>query len=262
MKNFRKVTGLMSIAILGAVMINSTSAFAETKTRKTDAVIKFTPPGDGEGPVDPVDPTDPSIPVTPIDPTDPTKPVDPGTNGPLSLDYASSLSFSEQKITTKDKIYYADMQQLIDPEKGEEPYKSANYVQMTDLRGTLAGWSLSVQQNGQFKTEDGDELKGAQLQFNHGKHATISESAAPSQVQETITLNADGTGSASNVMAAKVNEGGGTHILRFGSDDAETPEESTIAKGVQLSVPGKSEKLLKKYATTLTWTISSIPTNE
>ena len=42
-------------------------------------------------------------PVTPIDPVNPDKPVDEGSTGPLTLDYASSLNFGENIISTKIK---------------------------------------------------------------------------------------------------------------------------------------------------------------
>ena len=38
--------------------------------------------------------------------------------------------------------------------------KSTNYVQVTDNRGTEAGWSLKVKQEGQFKSTSGKELTG------------------------------------------------------------------------------------------------------
>ncbi|MEB5953235.1 WxL domain-containing protein, partial [Enterococcus innesii] len=57
-------------------------------------------------PTNPVDPTDPEKPVDPVDPTDPDGP-NPGTNGPLSIDYASSLDFGVNKISNKNEVYYA-----------------------------------------------------------------------------------------------------------------------------------------------------------
>ena len=52
---------------------------------------------------DPVDPLDPEQPVTPVDPTNPDGKPNPGTNGPLSIDFASSLVFGEQKSRLKRK---------------------------------------------------------------------------------------------------------------------------------------------------------------
>lgn len=72
----------------------------------------------GKGPTDPLDPNkpDPVIPVMPIDPTDPDGP-EPGTDGPLSIDFASSLDFgvnniNGQKNGLSEDVYYAKAQEL------------------------------------------------------------------------------------------------------------------------------------------------------
>ncbi len=39
--------------------------------------------------------------------------------------------------------------------------KKPTYVQVTDKRGTLAGWKLTLSQPEQFKTATGEELVGA-----------------------------------------------------------------------------------------------------
>lgn len=59
-------------------------------------------------------------PVTPIDPVNPDKPVDEGSTGPLTLDYASSLNFGENIISTKDEIYFASAQVLKDKNNVEK----------------------------------------------------------------------------------------------------------------------------------------------
>lgn len=257
MKKYEACGVIAALTLLGAsVSLESLCGYAEEAKKNTDAVVKFVPSDD---PISPVDPEKPTVPVTPINPIDPTKPVEPGTKGPLSLDYASSLFFGEQKITTVDKVYYAKNQKLIDRAKSDDAYEAPNYVQVTDLRGTLKGWSLSVTQNGQFKSTDGDILNGAQIQFNDGTHESSSSSKRPGKVQKVITLTSDGKGSASNVMVAGESEGSGTHILRFGSNDGATTAESSMSKGIQLTVPGKTEKLAKEYSTTLTWTLADTP---
>lgn len=86
-------------------------------------------------PTDPIDPTDPT------DPIDPTDPVDPGTPGPLSLDYASNLNFDMNEISTKDEVYHAT---LVEVKDGESTREVPNFVQVTDKRGTNAGWTLEV----------------------------------------------------------------------------------------------------------------------
>ncbi len=72
----------------------TSQTFAEDGGSYTsNGIVEFTP---SEEPTNLVDPTDPTNPVDPIDPTDPEGP-NPGTNGPLSIDYASSLDFGVQK---------------------------------------------------------------------------------------------------------------------------------------------------------------------
>ena len=100
----------------------------EAQTYDSNAVVNFVPNQDVTPPVDPINP-DPENPVTPIDPTNPNGP-NPGTAGPLSIDYASSLHFGENKISTKNEVYYAKAQAFTGGSEGP------NYVQVTDNRGT------------------------------------------------------------------------------------------------------------------------------
>ena len=187
-------------------------------------------------------------PTTPVDPIDPDVPVEPGTDGPLSLDYASAFNFGKQKIISKDKVYYAATQEvIIDGVHSQKPL----YAQVTDGRGSLAGWSLSVKQNGQFKTDDGQELVGAKIKFINGQKETVMESDAPSTVTTDVELVADGSAS-SLLMQAEEGQAAGTWIYRLGDLD-------TMGESVQLHVPGKSTKLKEKYTTELTWSLSTLP---
>lgn len=51
------------------------------------------------------------------------------------------------------------------PDEMKDGSKKPTYVQVTDKRGTLAGWKLTLSQPEQFKTATGEELVGAQLTF-------------------------------------------------------------------------------------------------
>ncbi|MDN8763564.1 WxL domain-containing protein, partial [Staphylococcus aureus] len=77
----------------------------------------------------------------------------------LSIDYGSKFKFGTQKISTADQTYYAA------PDEMKDGSKKPTYVQVTDKRGTLAGWKLTLSQPEQFKTATGEELVGAQLTF-------------------------------------------------------------------------------------------------
>jgi hypothetical protein len=242
MKVNKKVVG---IALLSGILLNSGIALAAPGAvegapakRNTDAVVSFKESVD---------------PITPVDPIDPDNPVEPGTNGPLSLDYASAFNFGEQVITPEDKVYEAATQEvIIEGEHSQKPL----YAQVTDGRGSEVeeGWSLSVKQNGQFVTDKGKELNGAVIKFATGQTATVSESKSPSIVTEDVELVADGSAS-SLLMQANVGEGAGTHIYRLGDLD-------TMTSGVQLHVPGKTTKVKDSYSTSLTWELSTLPDNK
>lgn len=241
---------IISGLVLGSMALGGNVFAAEVATRNTDAQITF---GENDENVEVVDPIDPAIPVVPVDPVNPGTPVEPGSPGPLSLDYASSLNFGKQKIKSSDEVYFAKAQVVsdkdgVDPTPREVPL----YAQVTDNRGTQAGWSLSVKQNGQFKAGD-KTLTGAKIEFINAEIATISESLVPSVLKTSFDLTADGTGAAQNIMAAKANQGAGTFIYRFGNKD-------TKASSVKLSVPGKTLKMKDvNYNTTLTWSLNDVP---
>lgn len=208
-----------------------------------------------EDPTNPVDPTDPTDPIQPIDPTDPEGP-NPGTNGPLSIDFASSLDFGVQKITSEDQVYYAAAQKYQSLDEEGKPTgiikEGPNFVQVTDNRGTESGWTLKVNQDGQFTSASGKELTGAEITFKNGHVVTISESGKPAG-QETMTLNPDGT--QQNVMVASAGNGAGTYLLDWGTD------AETGAKSIELNVPGATTKYAEKYSTKLVWTLTDVPGN-
>ena len=121
-------------------------------------------------------------PIITVDPEGPK----PCTDGPLSIDYASNFNFGTQEITSADKTYFAAATTLTD--KTTRP----NWVQVTDNRGTLAGWSLSLQAseftNG--KTGTGSVLSGATLKLENGHIVSASDAAADQSVASvTLTPN-------------------------------------------------------------------------
>lgn len=251
MKNISKL--FISTIILGAITAPAIVSAADGGgVYGSNGVVIFEPNTD---PTDPVDPTDPTNPVEPIDPTD-SDSSNPGTNGPLSIDFASSLDFGTQKITSKDEIYHAVPQKYVTSETDAEgnlvTKKGPNYVQVTDNRGTEAGWILQVNQNGQFKSETGKELTGAVITLNNGTVVTASESGKPAG-EDTIALNAEGA--LSKVMTAAAGNGAGTYLLTWGTD------EVSGAESITLDVPGATTKYAEKYSTTLTWTLSDTPSN-
>lgn len=240
-----------SLSLLGSLAIGTTVFAEDGGERVTNGVIKFKT---DTSPTDPIDPTnpDPEHPVVPIDPIDPEKPVEPGTNGPLSIDYASQFQFGEQMISTKDQIYFADIQSFAGGTTGP------NYIQVTDKRGSLEGWSLSVKQNGQFATADQKELTGAVLTLNNGNvtsNLLIGEGAdptvTPATVASKVVLNVEGE--EHTIVTANEEQGMGTWIYRLGNN-AEQGKDS-----VKLEIPGKTTKRATEYTTTMTWTLKATP---
>lgn len=275
MKNMKFAA--LSTLLVSTVLLGSSVAFAKEgataekpATRDTKAVVTFLENTDPEGPVDPIDP---EIPVDPIDPVDPEVPVEPGTGGPLSLDYASSLNFGKHKISTQDQVYYANSQKVTDKETGVTTEKPL-YAQLTDKRAKndLMGWTLSVTQNGQFKTAGGDILTGAEIAFAQAEAVSVAgnEENAPSEVIESLPLV---PGTDHKLMFAAEGEGSGTWVYRLGNmDSIKMKTEETLNEAgevvstevskdeaVTLSVPGSTTKVKDDvYQTTLTWKLSTV----
>lgn len=234
---------------------------ADSSEYTSNGAVKFIPNTDPTPPVNPLDP-DPGKPVEPVDPTDPDGP-NPGTDGPLSIDYASSLDFGLNKISNKDETYFARAQTY----KGDTP-ASANYVQVSDNRGNNGGWVLKVKQNGQFKaatTTLNDTLTGAAITLDNPTVASNSTATAP-VAEKPITLKPDGTESV--VLSAAKNAGAGTWVDRWGTVETVTEKDADgkdvqaeVTKDVSLFVPGSTPKDAVNYKTTLTWNLSDIPEN-
>lgn len=243
---------LIAGAVLSTTMINlsNTAMAAATQSVTTTGDVTFKEDTDTTGPVDPIDPIDPVDPIDPITPTE----------GPLSIDYASSLHFGEQKISAKDEVYQAAMDKIKDPADENSTIDKPNWVQVTDKRGTNAGWKLQVQQGAQLTTGTADaaqELKGAQITLTNTavKTGTDNQAGVPTGADVITLVPGDDTtaGAAQDVMTAQVDQGMGTWVAGFGN-------ETTGASSVSLSVPGASAKVKDgKYTTNLTWVLTDTP---
>lgn len=183
--------------------------------------------------------------VPPVGP--PVGPWEPGTNGPLSIDYASTLEFGENKITSADQVYNAAAQDMADGST------RPNWVQVTDVRGGEQGWGLQVKQNSQFESATGKILNGAVIKFLNGNvDNQYSDSAAPTTFTEGFELSPNGE--LQDVISAKAGEGAGTWVYQFGDD-------VTKGESITLSVPGKTTKYKEAYSTVMTWVLTDIPGN-
>lgn len=261
---------LATLAIGSLVVTNAPTLLAEAQTeaQPVDSTgrVSFVEPGENaEDEVGLLDPTNPN-PKYPVDKVvpgegepgydsndpdlDEDKNPDKGTTGPLRIDYASNFFFGTNEISNQNKTYYAAPEKrIIDGDSKERP----NYVQVTDNRGTLKGWNLSVSQGAQL-ANDTHELNGAEITLNGFLIASYSDSERPTAPNAAVTLTTDGA-SLPPLMTADTGAGAGSFYLNFVGEDGDP------AKGVQLYVPGASVKKVGNYDTTLTWTLANTPGN-
>ncbi|MBQ0137740.1 MAG: WxL domain-containing protein [Kurthia sp.] len=256
----------LSTALLASGLVSFIDAKAEEKengsevgyerTYNSDSNVNFIPSTGSTKPIDPTDPTNPN-PETPVPPKE-------GTEGPLSIDFASDFDFGTQEITTEDKVYKAKPQAYEDSEK-----ITPNFVQITDKRGSNAGWSLNLKQDYQFKndTTQNKEIEGAELRFLAGSLVTDGKGIKPTTHEAKLDAT---NGSYSKIMTAKATEGSGTWLSSFGGqelvdEDVLNEENEVVTEkrdaGVTLSIPGTTQTDAVEYETTLTWQLTNEPGN-
>lgn len=255
---------LLALSIGGQVALAAEEAPATPKEYNSNAIVEFTPDTGINDPVDPIDP-DPNDPVKPFDPTTPDNKPGAGTTGPLSIDFASSIDFGLNKITSKDVTYYATPQYYWSADESGADLSTArpNYVQISDKRGTNAGWTLTVRQNGQFKNAEtqNKELNSAEIKFVQGTPASASLAMG---VPNTYEVALKPTGESSKVMGARATVGAGTWVNAFGSVEDVDIDGTLTQKntGISLSIPSTTPIDAVKYTTSLTWSLSEVPDNE
>ncbi|WP_207696040.1 hypothetical protein DOK67_0000596 [Enterococcus sp. DIV0212c] len=233
-----KTTKVISLlALVSIFTLNSMSVLAAEDAKPQAGVsenhIMFKA---NEEPTNPVNPIDPDVPIEPGTPVDPEDPDNPGTGneGPLTIDYVSNIEFGQKDIESGDTVYNA---------LNEDPF-----VQVTDKRGTGAGWLLTAQTQG-FKTKAGKQLKGAVLSMKNGQIKTRTGNvSAPAQGSDVIFTNGD----AKVVMTAKKDAGRGTWLDIFSG-------EAQNNGNVQLKVLEGSADANVEYLAEINWTLSNAP---
>lgn len=238
------LTGLIATGSL--VLFSSTVLAGENGSSvKSNVDIEYITNTDT---TDPKDPTDPDNKPKP-------NPDNPGTDeeGPLSIDYVTNIKFGQQKPSGNDVSYFATLDKVINQDDSEKPVPA--YVQVTDNRGSNAGWSLSVKQDEQFKNASNKKLGKAELRLHNGTPNSANSADMAPVAEKTVTLKLDsaGNGINSKVMAAANGKGAGTWTNMFGKDVEEA------VSSVELFVPGGTQIEKGAYSTTLTWTLSADP---
>ncbi|EJM2939362.1 WxL domain-containing protein [Listeria monocytogenes] len=272
-----KVTtaSLLALGLIVAPVLSGDFASAATSvTKDSKGIVKFdkstTPDPDPVNP-DPVDP-DPVIP----DPTDP--PV--GTDGLWILavsdwDFGthnvSSLSSGALNVHAADDTIstYVDAngngQQDL-PGEVSVTKKVTPYAQISDVRGTNTGWTLSVTGSA-FKDSStpAKTIPGAELTIPKSTVSSATSTAQASTGYDSVTISMTG-GAAVPVMAAKDmqtatptnfndDQGMGTWTDSFGSQAVSATDTSKP----KLSIPKNVVVADGTYQSTLTWTLSDTP---
>ncbi|EIX7670761.1 WxL domain-containing protein [Listeria monocytogenes] len=272
-----KVTtaSLLALGLIVAPVLSGDFASAATSvTKDSKGIVKFdkstTPDPDSVNP-DPVDP-DPVIP----DPTDP--PV--GTDGLWILavsdwDFGthnvSSLSSGALNVHAADDTIstYVDAngngQQDL-PGEVSVTKKVTPYAQISDVRGTNTGWTLSVTGSA-FKDSStpAKTIPGAELTIPKSTVSSATSTAQAPTGYDSVTISMTG-GAAVPVMAAKDmqtatptnfndDQGMGTWTDSFGSQAVSATDTSKP----KLSIPKNVVVADGTYQSTLTWTLSDTP---
>lgn len=145
--------------------------------------------------------------------------------GELTLDQVPNFDFGSQAITTTDQTYTAT---------------TSGKAKITDLRGSSAGWELTVKAS--ELQANSKTLKNAQMSLENGS-VTNTNGEIVTTTNVTLTPN-----TAVKVLSAATNNGNGESSVEW---------EKTNAK---LFVPGTSTKTAAEYKATLTWTLADAPT--
>ncbi len=241
-------------------------AEAATVVFDSEQSIVFTPSTDGTNPVNPENP-DQQKPIRAVDPTNPMD-LNQAHLGhfPSIMPLVRILGVNE--ISNKDQTYFARAQTYKNPDGSASELATANYVQVSDLRGTNAGWVLKVKQNGQFRNAETlhKELTGATVAFTEPSVRSNATDVLPPTATANIQL--DAAGAETVVMQAPEKTGAGTWITLWGQAEKVTEKNqqgqqvnATITRAISLTVPGKTPKDAVQYKTTLTWLLSDVPVN-
>lgn len=247
------VLALIAVGIL-APSVGEVAEAAEVATYPGWGAVGFT---EGSDITDPVDPEDPEQPIDPEEPEEPGPPTGPATPGPLSIDFASNFHFgTTNPISATDRTLYARLQPT---SSGNRP----NYVQVTDNRGSLEGWTLQVSATEFTVASNAPQhanavLAGAELSWYNGIIMSSSPKPANGHTEEHTLSFAPGA--SQNVLWAEKDHGTGTSLLRFGTTDLGTDEEDPehASTSIRLMVPGGAARQAL-YTSTITWSLQNVP---
>lgn len=155
-----------------------------------------------------------------------------GATGDITIDNLTPLDFGKVKLTGGAQ----NVKNIV---------KDPN-VQVTDKRGTGAGWNITVKSS-EFKdtTDSTHILKGAQINFPVGKVVASDSTNTAAPTAKAITVPADGLDNAQILMSADKDKGMGTWADVMTTD------------GITLDIAGGA--YAGSYNADLTWTLGDTP---
>lgn len=220
-----KLAKLSTIALVSVIALTATaqvSQAADVEPAQSTAKVKLV--ADTDKVITP-----PIVPVPTTPPTDLTE-----NEGPLSIDVAPHFQFAEAKVVSGTITY---------------PLANSNdpYVQVTDTRGSGAGWDLKIKIS-DFQTADKKVLKGAEMSLGFGELRTTNpagNAAAAPTTAASVTLNA----APQSILSAAKDTGLGTWANFF--------NKATTNPTSKLVIPGGS--YVGEYTATIDWTLSDTP---
>lgn len=183
-------------------------------------------------------------PIPPLFGSDPEDPENQGTNssGLLKIDRVPNFSFGR---VVRNGLY-----------QEEYAINSNPYIQVSDLRGNLGGWTLYAKiSNFVSEPTTSDQkkylLSGAVLTIHSGDIQTYqSEYAAPPK-SYSVSLNKD----QQKIMAAEKNAGQGVWATRWKSEKA-------VNKNIILDILPHTAKAGREYTATISWKLADVPSTE
>ncbi|EGO7558470.1 WxL domain-containing protein [Enterococcus faecalis] len=199
-RNLMVMLGL-SVSVLGSQFVTANGEEVEGNGASTNATLLFE---ENKTPTDPV--------IPPIDPTDPNgsdKPT--GNTEALRIDLAPNFHFGKFSVGSGEK-------------NANNTRKNSN-LQVTDGRGTLEGWMVSVSRT-DFK--NGDHLLPAALTLSPGEVSDGKNNKVELTGNSTkkVVVNTE----AQPIFSANKNEGGGTYYQNFDGERATLAFNSNEAK--------------------------------
>lgn len=213
---------LFSTVLLGTTAFAEETAVAPEEPTAVDKDVNRTakfilePGSDDNGPVDPI------------------VPIKPPTNqkGNLTIDAVSNFDFGTKKIDKVTSTYDAVL-----------PEDEVLGAQVTDVRGTGAGWNLTAKISAFENAGKTRVLKGAEVTIPTGKVSTNSVDEKNPAIAAGLILNDQ----PATVFSAQVDSGMGTWANEF----------EGLGEKVQLKVP--TGNYVDTYTAEITWSLADAP---